>query len=43
MEDPHKKEAMGQQERERTEDESFEERVDRIIDRERTVLDRLAD
>ena len=34
---------MSQQESERTEDESFEERVDRIIDRERTVLDRLAD
>jgi len=34
---------MSQQESERTEDESFEERVDRIIDRERTVLDRLGD
>ena len=43
MKDPHKEEAMSQQERERTEDESFEERVDRIIDRERTVLDWLAD
>lgn len=39
---PRKEDTMSQQEQE-DEDESFAERVDRIIDRERTVLDRLAD
>jgi hypothetical protein len=34
---------MSQREREHNGEESFEERVDRIIVRERTVLDRLAD
>ena len=40
--EPHKEDTMSQQERE-DENESFAERVNRIIDRERTVLDRLAD
>jgi len=39
---PHKEYAMSQQEQE-DDEESFAERINRIIDRERTVLDRLAD
>lgn len=40
--EPRKENIMSQQEREDDEEESFAERVDRIIARERTVLDRLA-
>jgi len=39
---PRKVETMSQQEQD-DDDESFVERVDRIIDRERSILDRLAD
>ena len=39
---PHKEDTMSQQEQE-DDEESFAERINRIIDRERTVLDRLAD
>ena len=39
---PRKENTMSQQEQEDDED-SFAERINRIIDRERTVLDRLAD
>jgi len=40
---PDKEDTMSQQEQEDDGDESFAERVERIIARERTVLDRLAD
>lgn len=39
---PRKENTMSQQEQE-DDEESFAERINRIIDRERTVLDRLAD
>ena len=35
--------AMTESEHEQDEDEEFQERVDRIIERERPILDRLAD